>query len=865
MPASTPGSPLPATDPPLSAASAAARRWRDLSGTWEMAGTAPGAASGPDGITGLGWVQATVPGTAAGALRAAGAPEPADLDSMDWWFRTRFHRPVGPGESATLHAGGLATVAEVYLNGTQVLTSESMFAWHAVAVDRWLQDDNELAICFRALAPLLAVRRRPRARWRTRLVANGNLRFYRTMLLGRAPGFAPGPPVVGPWGPIRLSCRGGPALEDLTLRAGLRGDDGVVQVTTTVDRLPDRGAVEVAVEVDGPTGRWREVLTDVERDQDRLTASGELTVTGPALWWPHTHGEPERYMVTATLSVDGAVLDTAARSIGFRTLTAGEDIEHDGLQLRVNDVPVFARGAVWTPSELAAPAPDPATIRARLQAVCDAGMNMLRIPGTACYEGETFHDLCDELGLLVWQDFMFANLDYPESDADFMRAVELEARQVLRRIAWRPSLAVVCGGSEVAQQVAMLGLDVRPAEGPLYGDLLPALVAESGTDAVYVPSTPWGGALPFRPDRGVANYYGVGAYLRPLEDARRSEVKFAAECLAFANVPDGTPDEPVGSGGLGPQDPAWKLGVPRDVGAGWDFEDVRDHYLAELFGVEPARVRAVDIDRYLELSRATTAEVMAEVFGEWRRRQSPCGGALVLWLTDLLPGAGWGLMDHRGRPKLVYHHLRRALAPVAVWSSDEGLGGVVAHVANDGPDPLEATLRVALYRSSELRVAEARVKLRLEPHSGSEHNVEELVGRFVDASWSYRFGPPAQDLIVFSLERPDDGEGRPLSQTIRFPAGRPAATETATALGLSADVAREPDGGWGLRLCARRLVYGCRITLPGFVPEDDGFSLEPGYTRDVRLTTLDPDAKPAGALTAINLDGQVPLAPEAGT
>ena len=133
---------------------------------------------------------------------------------------------------------------------------------------------------------------------------------------------------------------------------------------------------------------------------------------------------------------------------------------------------------------------------------------------------------------------MFANLDYPISDEDFRATVEREAREQLGRLAGRPSLAVMCGNSEVEQQVAMLGLDPELGRGELFGELLPRLVEEAGIDAVYLPSAPCGGERPFRPDRGVANYYGVGGYRRPLEDARRAEVRFAAECLAFANVPD---------------------------------------------------------------------------------------------------------------------------------------------------------------------------------------------------------------------------------------------------------------------------------------------------------------------------------------
>jgi beta-mannosidase len=381
---------------------------------------------------------------------------------------------------------------------------------------------------------------------------------------------------------------------------------------------------------------------------------------------------------------------------------------------------------------------------------------------------------------------------------------------------------------------------------------------------VYVPSAPCGGDLPFRTDRGVANYYGVGAYRRPLADARRADVRFAAECLAFSNVPDQEaveqllPDAPAAAV---VHHPRWKAGVPRDVGAGWDFEDVRDHYLSLLFGVDPAELRGFDHERYLELSRGVTGEVMAEVFGEWRRGASRCAGGLVLWLRDVVPGAGWGIVDHRGHPKAAYHHLRRALAPVAVWLTDEGLGGMVAHVANDRSEPLRCRLRVALYRDLEQPVDGAEQELELAPHSIDQRNVEALLGRFVDVSWAYRFGPPSHDLVVASLERDGDHGPELLSQALRFPAGRPAGAQRAEQLGIAAGIRRLDGTTARVLVRSRRLAYGVRLHVPGFVAEDDAFAVEPGRERAVLLRCREPGADLAGAaISALNLDGRLRIA-----
>src|SRR3954469_21570187 len=148
-------------------------------------------------------------------------PDEPDVDAYDWWFRTFF---VGEGE--VLRFGGIATVSEVWLNGELVLESESMFERHDVDVAERLHGVNELVIRCRALKPLLAVRRKPRARWRAQIVYDGNLRWFRTMMLGRAPGFAQGPAVVGPWRPVTLE----PRRPRYTIRARLEGDVGVVTV-----------------------------------------------------------------------------------------------------------------------------------------------------------------------------------------------------------------------------------------------------------------------------------------------------------------------------------------------------------------------------------------------------------------------------------------------------------------------------------------------------------------------------------------------------------------------------------------------------------------------------------------------------------
>jgi beta-mannosidase len=176
-----------------------------------------------------------------------------------------------------------------------------------------------------------------------------------------------------------------------------------------------------------------------------------------------------------------------------------------------------------------------------------------------------------------------------------------------------------------------------------------------------------------------------------------------------------------------------------------------------------------------------------------------------------------------------------------VWTTDEGGNGIAVHVANDRRTPLRADLRLALYSAFERRVGEATIPVELSAGSAASFDAEALLERFVDASWSYRFGPPPHDVLVASLER----DGELISQACRFVAGRPLVRLSATQLGLRATIE-----GATLAVTSRRLAYGVRIHGDGCTPADDAFSVEPGATRRIAL-----GAPPRGgvSVSALNL------------
>lgn len=798
---------------------------------WECCATQPGDATTPQTLAELTveWWPARVPGTVAGSLVEPypfGArmtrPE-IEPDDFDYWYRCRF--PGSPGRWS-LELDGLATIAEVWVNHKLVLGSENMFVSHVVDIEE-LEPENELCIRFAALTPLLALRR-PRPRFKSMMVKHQSLRWFRTTFLGRQPGWTTTPAPVGPWRPVRL--RQSSVLRVAKRRivsSVLAGGRGMLEVDLRLEGLPrsEEGPVlEASLKV-GDT-RGSVVVSAVDAG---IGISGAVEVDDVELWWPHTHGAARLYEVT--LEIDGRRLELG--KVGFRTLR----LDRDGgrFELSVNDVPVFCRGACWWPPDPRSMVSSDDDLRDSLELVREANMNMLRIPGATVYEDARFWDLCDELGIMVWQDCMLGYTDPPE-DGAFEQAVVSELDEVLGGLGGRPALALVCGAQEVEEQAAFFGLPRERRSFPLIDRTIPAMVEQLLPGVPYLSSSPTGGELAFQPDSGDCHYWGVGSLLRDPSDVRLSRIRFMSEGMAFATPPEReTVDEVFGGPMAAGHDPAWKRAVHHDTGRPFDLEDVRDHYVQAMFHVDPRMLRYEDPARALDLGRAVVAELMGNALSTWRSPGSTCAGGLLVALRDLAPGAGWGLVDALGRPKAPWFALKRVLAPLAVLVDDEGLNGLHLHVVNDTASSFEGVLRLELFARGELLIEQAETPVMVAARQAATIEAEALIDGFRDINYAYRYGPPAYDAVAVFL---DDVNGRSVSEAVFLPAGLDRPIEEDIGLELACHDENGPSGATVLEVRTRRLAQWVVVEVPGHVPEDSWFHLAPGRSRKLSLRKL---------------------------
>ena len=581
---------------------------------------------------------------------------------------------------------GLDTLATVLVNGKEAIVGDNMFrTWRAEVKGLLKPGENRIRVAFRSTLPLLAERskQRPLPAWNCYHPSFNGKSHVRKMACSYGWDWGPMAPTAGIWRRIALEGRAA-RIADVRIR-----------------QYHKNGAVSLglAAELAGAAARmrwqlWKEGLPVAEVDG----AQAVLPVPDPALWWPNGMGAQPLYsLVCEAFAADGTLLDRQRRRIGLRTVSLVR--EHDewgeSFAWAVNGVRIFAKGANWVPADIFIPRLKRGDYERLLGAARDAHMNCIRCWGGGIYEEAAFYEVCDEMGLLVWQDFMFACSTYPAEDQAFLASVRAEAIDNVRRLRHHPSLFFWCGNNELEQGLVDWTRETEWTEKAmpaapyraLFDVLLKEVVeAEDGERAYWPcsPHTPHGDRRNFNdPTCGDAHCWDVWFGGQPFEAQRTWLHRFMSE-FGFQSFPEPRTCESF----TDPEDrnlTSYIMDFHQRSGTG---NKIIFSYLLDWFQVPK---------NYHETLWQTqlTQALCIQFAAEHARRMQPRMMGCVYWqLNDLWPAATWSSIDVYGRWKSLHYLAARFNAPVLVSGLEDAKAGTVAvHVSNQEPRPFRGTAR----------------------------------------------------------------------------------------------------------------------------------------------------------------------------
>ncbi|MFH0892801.1 MAG: glycoside hydrolase family 2 protein [Bacteroidota bacterium] len=654
------------------------------------------------------------------------------IEKDDWIYKTRFYLSpeVLKRDRIELVFDGLDTYTQIKFNGKKIGTTNNMFVQWVFDVKQFAKDSNTLEILFYSPTEY-ALSLFSQSKY---VLPAGNDRGdpKTSVYTRKAPyqyGWDWGPRFVtsGIWRPAYIRSWNLARISDVYfLRGEVNADEAVFTAQMETESLADATAT-ITILVNGQFATSKETEFRKGLNKEDL----EFRIFKPVLWWPNGMGKQQLYTVQCVIEVANRK-DTLTKRIAVRDIQFINTRDMDGTSFyfKVNGIPVFMKGANHVPLNHFTTEVTDEKYRQTIKMATDVNMNMLRVWGGGIYENDIFYDLCDENGILVWQDFMFAGSLYPW-DAAFMDNVKAEAEYNVRRLRNHACLALWCGNNEIEEGWNHWGWQRQYSYSPedtaaiwngyklLFRKLLPDIENKLDTQSAYWPSSPqygWGNKESYR--SGDSHYWGVWWGNEPFENYKEKTGRFASE-YGFQAMPElNTFLSFTGIDQLSLDSAGVKNHQKHPTGYKTILSYMKQ-YLAE----------PVNFREMIYLSQLLQAEGMRIAIESHRNSKPICMGSLFWQLSDTWPVTSWSCFDYNLKPKAFYYQLKELFAPVLL-SATLMKDNMVVTINSELQRRILAKLIIKLYNFDGKLIGKDEKTIHILPNTPSAYQVWNLPNSF---------------------------------------------------------------------------------------------------------------------------------------
>lgn len=661
------------------------------------------------------WFNAVVPGTIHTDLlnnKLIDDPYFADnelkigwITQQDWVYKTEFDLNPNKRENYFLVFEGIDTIADILLNGKKILTCNNMFMKYEIQVNKYLlKDKNELKIYFHS--PVNYAESEEKKYGKLPVELNSYRAYIRKAQYSFGWDWGPSFPTSGIWRDVSIEKRASAKIKSILF--------DTIKITSS------KAKVRVTLDIICENKHKLNIkLADITKEI-RIPRSGtyqvELTVKNPELWFPNGEGNQFLYVLAVSLSdKNGNTVESVSKKVGIRTIELiKSEKKENTFKLRINGKDIFAKGVNWIPADSFLPRVDNEKYKKLLTYAKDANMNIVRVWGGGIYESDYFYELCDELGLLVWQDFMFACGSYPEHK-EFVNNVKEEVEQNVKRLQHHPSIALWCGNNENEWiWYQKYSPDYKQMPGyKIYHKVIPDIL--KGIDPIrqYHPSSPFGeDEDPNSFNSGNTHQWKIWSMWTDYTQIVNDKSLFVTE--------------------FGFQGPANKDTLEKVI----PKKNRRLHdYIFEFHNKQvegPERIwRFLSAhfplpsswDDYFYLAQLNQAFALKTCLEHWRTN-GRTNGSIIWQINDSWSVTSWSIIDYDLKPKLAYHFVKNIFSQQLIYFSDEDVS-IKVKLQNQSNDEFKGTYRLAVIDTSSGKIIDEQ-KSKVKTKAGKDDTIDEF-------------------------------------------------------------------------------------------------------------------------------------------